>query len=137
MAYIDETYIKLFIFAADYTFYVPDDDSRDAWIAAADDIIDSYCRPVYDVPFDEPPIAIKKIAVDLFEYFAQQRAGIIQDRVQTAYDLVIEQLTKIGKRELILTDKDSVVEDSYKASRFLSNTRLDVKTPFEKHAEKM
>jgi len=137
LAYIDETYIQYYILPADYAILVPSDSARDIWITAAEDLIDSFLRPVYEVPFDEPPPSIKKIAVDIFEYFAHLRGGIVQDRVQKSYDLAIENLTKFGKRELLLTDKDSVVEDSYRSSRFLSNTKLGVKTDFEKHVGKM
>jgi phage gp36-like protein len=137
MAYIDETYIKYFIPLVDYPVLVTSTAIRDVWITAAEDEIDSHCRPIYDIPFDDPPPFIKRLAVALFIYYAYAHTGQIPDRVQKSYDLAVENLDKINKRILKLTDGESNVDDSYYNSRFLSTSGLGiVGTPVEKHVKR-
>ena len=82
-----------------------------AMIAKADNQINIYIRGQHRVvPLTVVPLRIKDMSVTLARYYLYERRidQEIPDKMQTSYDLVIDELKLIMKNQLIIDDDSSV-----------------------------
>lgn len=65
-------------------------------------VVDGYLQAAgYTVPVTSTtPAMVKQLALDVAWYYAHDRLGAVDDRVQRAYEITIRQLEQVSRREL-------------------------------------
>ncbi len=83
-----------------------DQDNLDEAIMAADEVIDTYLRGRYELPFDETPPILKRLSAEItiFHLYGRRPEGELPETISVKYKAAIKMLESFRDGKLVLGD---------------------------------